>query len=284
MLSAILAHMIEIACYRTIAALCLAVVIAFSSAGLAAPSTVLDDAVRQYYAGQPRVAIGMLEPLAVDGDVDAQYLLGNILYTLANAGRAEAHDDPGKWYRMAAAQNSAPAIYALGAIHNNRWLQSHRDEDAELAQAYFQRALQLGDENARAALTKLKTSRNTGSLTYSNESFSSKREPPAESRSAPQKVGRTVPGKADIADALSGFESSGDPVADARQLKALLASLNGAEANPGEAQADTALPGLGSLSELLDGFESAEQLLGDLLGLFDHLEKASEIDTAPGSN
>ena len=64
----------------------------------------------------------------------------------------------------------------------------------------------------------------------------------------------------------------------------MLGRLNREEGSAGEAQADTALPDVGTLSELLDGFESAEQLLGDLLGLFDHLEKAGEIDTAPGSN
>ena len=99
-----------------------------------------------------------------------------------------------------------------------------------------------------------------------------------------QQASRTVAKKADIADALSDFQSSGDPVADAQQLKALLSRLDGEKTTPGEARTDNALPDFGTMIQLPGGFELAKQLLDDLLGLFDHLEKASEIDAAQGSN
>ena len=267
--------------------LCLAAALVLAAGHLSAAANVLDEAIAKYYAGYPNEAIGMLEPLAGAGDADAQYLLGNILYTLAKAGQPGVSGDPARWYKMAAEQGSAPANYALGAIHNNRWLQSHRDADANLAQAYFQRALELGDENARVALEKLAAYRKQRdravSLTYSNESFGSKREPAARTqpapRAAPQAASRAAPPASALADALAGFQSSGDPAADAEKIKQLLIRLDG-----GEALAADGAPSIGTLAEMLGRFESAEQLLSRLAQLFGYIEEASDIKTAPGSN
>jgi hypothetical protein len=256
-------------------------VLGFASCGLAAASPALDAAVNKYYAGHTDKAIAMIRPLAVAGDVDAQYLLGNILYTLSNAGKLETMEDPAGWYRLAADQGSAPANYALGVLHNNRWLQYHREQDLRLAESYLRQALDLGDSNARVALDNLeeysKDQRATASLTYSNESFSSKREPPPQPQ--PASVTKPKPRKTTLTDTLSEFESSGDPVADAQKLKQMLGQLEETELLAGSSDEDA-----GTLTQLLGGIESAKRLLPDLLKLFDHLEAASEIGTDPGSN
>jgi hypothetical protein len=257
-------------------ALCLAAALGLAVGNLSAASPALDAAVKKYYAGYPNEAIGMIEPLAISGDVDAQYLLGNILYTLANSGQGNVQGDPVEWYRLAAEQDSPQAAYALGAIYNDRWLQSQRDEDARLARSYFQQALDLGEQKAQAALEKLKSNPKTASLTYTNESFSSKRPSPP----ASQPATKQTPQAARLSDVLAGFESSGDPAADARRLQALLNQMSG----DGAVQGGDYGPDLVTLTQLLGGFESTEQLFSDLLNLFDHLEEASKLNTAPGSN
>jgi hypothetical protein len=265
--------------FALLLALLLAMTLSFATGSLSAGSTVLDQAVKKYYAGYPDEAIAMIRPLASAGDAEAQYLLGNILFTLSNAGKLKTQEDPARWYRMAAKQDSALAIYALGVIHNNRWLQSHRDEDLRLAESNFQKALDLGVQKAQTALTRLsahkKDSRTGASLTYSNESFSSKREASSESKAAPaaKPASATATRIDKLTDTLAGFERSGDPAADAEMLKQMLSELE-----------EDGSPDVGTLTRLLGGFESTKQLLPDLLKLFDHLNTASEIDTAPGSN
>ena len=58
----------------------LALIASFS---VAADTKTIDEAVKRYYAGFPDEAISMMKPLALSGDVNAQYLLGNILYGLS---------------------------------------------------------------------------------------------------------------------------------------------------------------------------------------------------------
>jgi hypothetical protein len=265
--------------FSLLLALLLAMTLSFAAGSLSAGSTVLDQAVKKYYAGHPDDAIAMIRPLASAGDAEAQYLLGNILFTLSKAGKLETLEDPSRWYRMAAEQDSTPAIYALGVIHNNRWLQSHKDEDLRLAESYFQKALDLGVQKAHKALNKLaaykKDSRTAASLTYSNESFSSKPVPSPESQaaSAAKSAAATATHTDKLTDTLAGFERSGDPAADAEMLKQMLSQLE-----------EDDRPDVGTLTRLLGGFESTKQLLPDLIKMFDHLNTASEINTAPGSN
>lgn len=258
--------------------LCLALLLNLAANNPALAAGAIDDAINRYYAGYPAEAIEMLRPIASAGDADAQYLLGNILYTLSSSGQAAAQDDPVDWYRMAAAQDSAPANYALGAIHNNRWLQFHDAEDAKLAQSYFERAERLGNPQAAAALTKLQSSRNTASLSYTNDSFSSKRTAAATSGKAPMSNAKPAP-KTALADALSGFQSSGDAVADARNLQRLLD-----ESTSDLESAEDAAPNLSRLMQMLGNFESIDELIDDIITLYQHIETASELDTTPGSN
>lgn len=258
--------------------LCLALLLNLTANSPAMAADVVDDAIKRYYAGYPAEAIEMLRPIASAGDAGAQYLLGNILYTLSSSGKAAVQDDPADWYRMAAAQDSAPANYALGAIHNNRWLQFHDAEDANLAQSYFERAGRLGNQQAAAALAKLQSSRNTASLSYTNDSFSSKRAAAATSGKAPLANAQSAP-KTALTNALSGFQSSGDAAADARNLQRLLGESAG---NLQSAEETT--PNLSTLMQMLGNFESIDELINDIINLYQHIETASELDTTPGSN
>ena len=122
----------------------------------AANTSELDKAVKIYYAGYPTKAIGLIEPLARSGDVDAQYLLGNILYSLSKTNRFSEIDDPIVWYEMAAAQQSSGANYALGVIYHDKWTESQLQEDITMAVSYYEKAIQLGYEDAQIALSKLR--------------------------------------------------------------------------------------------------------------------------------
>ena len=122
---------------------------------VAADTRQLQEAVNRYYAGFTDQAIDMIEPLALAGDVDAQYLLGNILYSLSNTGKVDEIDDSVKWYKMAAVQKSIGANYALGAIFHNRWLKSRNNGDAAMAIVYYQNAVDLGYKKAQTPLTTI---------------------------------------------------------------------------------------------------------------------------------
>jgi hypothetical protein len=117
----------------------------------------MDEAVKRYYAGFPEEAISMIKPLALSGDVDAQYLLGNIFYSLSKEGKITDIDDPVKWYKMAAEQNSAAANYALGAIFQNKWKKSRDKKQAANAIIYYQIAVELGYSKAQQPLNRIKS-------------------------------------------------------------------------------------------------------------------------------
>jgi hypothetical protein len=125
------------------------------SVAIAANTKEMDEAVKRYYAGYPDEAISMIKPLALSGDVDAQYLLGNILYSLSEKGKLSTIEDPVKWYKMAAEHNSADAVYALGVIFHNRWSKSHNKKEAANAIIYYQNAVELGSIKAQEPLSKV---------------------------------------------------------------------------------------------------------------------------------
>lgn len=128
-----------------------------ASCSVAAATPEINEAVKKYYAGFPDEAIGMLKPLALSGDVDAQYLLGNILYSLSKTGKLSETDDPVKWYEMAAAQQSIGANYALGNIFHDRWLKSPNQQDAANAIVYYQRTVDSGYTRAQVSLDRIKS-------------------------------------------------------------------------------------------------------------------------------
>ena len=121
-----------------------------------AGSAELNEAVKQYYAGNPVQALGLLEPVALDGDVEAQYLMGNILYSLSKSERFKNSGDPIKWYQMAADQGVADASYAIGVIYHNNWSESRDRLQAAFAMTHFQKAADAGYRKASVPLNKLK--------------------------------------------------------------------------------------------------------------------------------
>ena len=131
-------------------------VILLAPALVCAGSAELDEAVKQYYAGNPEQALGLLEPVAMDGNVEAQYLMGNILYSLSNTEEYKNLGDPIKWYQMAADQGVADASYAIAVIYHNNWNESRDRIQAALAITHFQNASDAGYRKAAAPLNKLK--------------------------------------------------------------------------------------------------------------------------------
>ncbi len=261
------------------AGLCLAAALLCFTPGSHAGQSDLDEAVQRYYAGHPADAIEMLKPIALGGDVAAQNLLGNILYGLGQSGQYASLEDPVRWYQMAAAQGSAEASYALGAIFNNSWVKTRRAEDARLAEYYFQQAADRGHARAHGPLMKLAAQnhalRQADSLTYTNSSFSSK-QPSAEQPAAQS-------AKPNASGALARFETSGDPIADAIHLEALLRQLGSAGTTPasqgGESQTDEA-----SLIRLLRGLGANDGMASDLVKLLGHLRTSRELNLVPGTN
>jgi hypothetical protein len=132
-------------------------VILIASFTVVADTKQMDEAVKRYYAGFPEEAISMIEPLALSGDIDAQYLLGNILYSLSKVEGNTDIEDPVKWYKMAAEQNSAVANYALGAIFHNRWIKSRSKNEAANAIVYYQTAIESGYSKAQQPLNRIKS-------------------------------------------------------------------------------------------------------------------------------
>ncbi len=118
-------------------------------------SAELNEAAIKYYAGFPEQAVMLLEPKAAAGDVDAQYLLANILYSLSKTEGFKGYGDPVKWYEMAAEQGVADASFALGVIYSNNWKQSRDGKQAALAITHFQKAVDSGFDKARRPLEKL---------------------------------------------------------------------------------------------------------------------------------
>ncbi len=127
------------------------------SCSVAAATKEINDAVKRYYAGFPEEAISMMKPLALAGDVDAQYLLGNILYSLSGPRKYKFVDESVRWYKMAAEQNSAAANHALGVVFQNKWVNSRNKKDAATAIVYYQKAVDLGYTKAQTYLTKIKS-------------------------------------------------------------------------------------------------------------------------------
>ena len=234
----------------------------------------LDQAVRKYHAGYPAQAIAILKPLAMQGDMQAQNLLGNIVYGLTQSNPTDTTGDPLKWYQMAATQGSSEASYALGAIYHNRWLQSKREEDGRLAQYYYQQAFDRGYARAEAPLMQMaarnSANRQSSSLKYNNSSFSSKRATPHEPEVA------DVTSKQPTPDGFADLELTGDPIADAAKLEALLQKINELQGGIGLSGADGGLPDENVLTRMLANFGVSPNQASRLVQLLEQFKTASD--------
>jgi hypothetical protein len=249
--------------------ICLLPVLLLGFGNPRASPTDLDLAVQKYHAGYPEKAISILKPLAVKGDMHAQKLLGNIVYALATTDPSNTSEDPLKWYRMAAAQGSPEASYALGVIYNNHWLQGKSDEHGRLAEYYYQQAFDRGYARAEAPLMQMaarnQANRQTSSLKYSNSSFSSKRE-------SPDKVKVSVEDdlqKKLTQDGFAGLELTGDPIADAAKLEALLQQISDVQSSISLFDVDDSWPDEAAMTRMLINFGVSESKASGLVKLLE---------------
>ena len=84
------------------------------------------------------------------GSVDAQIIIGN---AYARGGSLEKDEDQAeKFLEMAAAQDHPKAFYSLGRFYEQK---GDEGEYKEQALEYYQRAADLGDTDARAAIERL---------------------------------------------------------------------------------------------------------------------------------
>ena len=240
---------------------------------LASPAD-LDQAARKYHAGHPEQALAILKPLALQGDVQAQNLLGNIVYGLAKSNPADATEDPRKWYQMAAAQGSPEASYALGVIYNNHWLKHKRAEDGRLAQYYYQQAFDRGYAGAEAPLMQVAARNNANrqatSLKYSNSSFSNKRAIPVEAEV--ENVAPKIPTQGGFAE----LELTGDPISDAPKLEALLQQISDLQAATGLSGADGSLPDENVLTRMLANLGVSQSQMSRLVLLLEQFKAPSD--------
>ena len=185
-------------------------------------SAEIDKAVKEYHAGHPDQAITTLNPLAASGDSDAQNLLGNIIYGLAQSSDLVRTEDAVTWYKMAAAQDSPEASYALGVIYANQWLKSKDPRHAGLAEAWYQKAADLGHEQALGPLMKIAAQNSedkpASSLSYTNSSFPNHRETGARHEENTQ-------GAAPSKQAPTEFSDTSDPFTEAKKLMELIEQL-----------------------------------------------------------
>ena len=189
------------------------------SNSVVASSAELNNAIQIYYAGLPHQAISLIKPLALSGDSDAQYLLGNILYSLSKTNKLDDAEDPVEWYKMAAVQGSPDANYALGVIFHNNWVKSRRQQDFAIAIYYYEKAVELGVEVAQAHLSSLKSRRTT-----SNQSQKSSKSSSSTGRTKPTNQIPVETGTAESAAVKSAIIAKQSPVKNSEQ-ESSLASL-----------------------------------------------------------
>lgn len=234
---------------------------------LFADSTMLEQAVKVYYAGRIDHAIAMIRPLAESGDADAQYLLGNILNGLVKVGKYADRNEPLRWYQAAAAQDLPKAAFAAGVVYYNIWVATGDAENARQAERYYRQAVDLGDDRARDSLDKLlgqiKTVNKTPSLTYTNESFAST----AKSRTVGDE--QVSAGERNVGKS----EPMAELIANNARIESLIKQLD----KNNELSMD-------SLTTLLSANLPKDNLISELMKLLQTVREATELSSAPGSN
>ena len=120
-------------------------------------SAEVDVALLAFESGDTEAAIERLGPLAEAGDVDAQYILGNI-----HARGFGVAEDPCRalpWFQRAAAQDDSRAIAWLGLFHQ---LGDCMPKDYDEAARYFEQAAELGQAGAYVSLAILYSDKSEG--------------------------------------------------------------------------------------------------------------------------
>jgi uncharacterized protein len=101
---------------RTFKATVAALMLAVSFAGSVAAGP-FEDAAAAYRKGDYAAALGIIRPLAEEGNVAAQFNLG-VMYQLSH-GVPQDNEAAVSWYRKAAEQGLAEAQYNLGVMYAN---------------------------------------------------------------------------------------------------------------------------------------------------------------------
>jgi TPR repeat protein len=112
--------------------------------GLASRAPSAEEAYDAYKKGDYEAALRLAAPLAAQGDVRAQSLLG-LVYYHGPAGRPN-HGEALTWFRRAAEQGDATAQFQLGLMFSEG--QGVPQDYAEAAK-WFQRAADQGDAQAQ---------------------------------------------------------------------------------------------------------------------------------------
>jgi uncharacterized protein len=101
---------------RTFKAATAALMLAVSIAGSVCAGP-FEDAAAAYRKGDYAAALGIIRPLAEEGNVAAQFNLG-VMYQLSH-GVPQDNEAAVSWYRKAAEQGLAQAQYNLGVMYAN---------------------------------------------------------------------------------------------------------------------------------------------------------------------
>ncbi|WP_435627019.1 tetratricopeptide repeat protein [Candidatus Ferrigenium straubiae] len=116
-------------------------------AGSTAAQAGLKEGVAAYRRGSFTVAMKELTPLAEQGDMKAQLLLGGMYGGVR--GIPQDHAKAAFWYRKAAEQGSAPAQIALGVMYKNGTGVKQDDREAV---SLFRKAAEQGFSEAQYVL------------------------------------------------------------------------------------------------------------------------------------
>jgi len=76
----------------------------------------LDDGIAAYQQGNGKTALAHLQPLARQGDAEAQYYLGR-LYYYDNTGVPQSYRTAARWFERSARQGHAAAQYKIGGMY-----------------------------------------------------------------------------------------------------------------------------------------------------------------------
>jgi hypothetical protein len=112
--------------------------------GLTSASPNTDDAYAAYQKGDYAAALRMARPLATEGDIRAQSILGLLYYR--GRGAPQDHNEALRWFRNAADKGDAAAQFYLGFMYSEG--QGVPRDYAEAAK-WFQLAADKGDAQAQ---------------------------------------------------------------------------------------------------------------------------------------
>ena len=119
------------------------------SAPLSEEEAILAEAEKWYYNGGANIVFPTAKKYAEQGNAKAQWLLG-MCYD--GQGLATSYEDPQQavyWYKKAVEQGNSDAMCSLGQCYNYGY---GVPEDLKLARQLYQKALNLGNSNAKSLL------------------------------------------------------------------------------------------------------------------------------------